>query len=48
MERDVPSYLALDKDNYSINKVTEKRRELYLNLVKKAELENKVELYKTV
>jgi glycosyltransferase involved in cell wall biosynthesis len=36
------------KDTYSINKVTEKRRELYLNLVKKAELENKVELYKTV
>jgi len=36
------------KDTYSINKVTEKRRELYLNLVKKSELENKVELYKTV
>jgi glycosyltransferase involved in cell wall biosynthesis len=36
------------KDTYSLDKVTEKRRELYLNLVKKAELENKVELYKTV
>ena len=36
------------KDTYSINKVTEKRRELYLNLVKMKKLENKVELYKTV
>lgn len=36
------------KDTYSINKVTEKRRELYLNLVKMKELKNKVELYKTV
>jgi glycosyltransferase involved in cell wall biosynthesis len=36
------------KDTYSINKVTEKRRELYMNLVKLNELENNVELYKTV
>jgi glycosyltransferase involved in cell wall biosynthesis len=36
------------KDTYSLNKVTENRRELYMNLVKLNELENKVELYKTV
>jgi glycosyltransferase involved in cell wall biosynthesis len=36
------------KDTYSINKVTEKRKELYLNLIKMKELENNVELYKTV
>ena len=36
------------KDTYSINKVTEKRKELYLNLVKIKELENNIELYKTV
>jgi glycosyltransferase involved in cell wall biosynthesis len=36
------------KDTYSLNKVTENRRELYMNLVKLNELENNVELYKTV
>jgi len=36
------------KNKYSLDKVTEKRRNLYLELVKLNELENKVELYKTV